>query len=193
VEEEVSRLSTSGQGWQKYLRFRCTGCGNCCRDTVVLLTDADVARISAGTGKRPEEFVRFFAKDAVEMDQRHPLWVRFDQGRAVMGLKWRGSACTFLRDDNLCGIYEHRPVVCREHPFNVTLSDTGKVERIALSRVVHCPHEWDGKSSLGEIRAVVRWNERQSDVYTGKVKAWNRRRSSPRTRPGFLRYLGLLD
>lgn len=188
----MGRLSMNDQGWQKYLRFRCTGCGNCCRETVVLLTDADVKRISEGTGKLPNEFVRFFGKDAVEMGQRHPLWVQFDSGRAVMGLKWRTGHCVFLDDDNRCGIYEHRPVVCREHPFNVTLSDTGAVERISLSRVVECPHDWDGRNSLREIRTVVRWNERQSDVYSERVKAWNRRRSAPRTRPGFLRYLGLL-
>ena len=178
--------------WRKYLNFRCTGCGNCCRETVVLLTDSDVSRIAAGTGKAPRGFVRFFGPDAVQMESRHPLWVRFDKGRAVMGLRWQGSHCAFLGADNLCGIYEHRPVTCREHPFNVDLSDTGAVERISLSRVVKCPHAWDGNISRNELRSVVRWNERQSDAYTEKVRAWNRRRDTPRTRPGFLRYLGLV-
>jgi Fe-S-cluster containining protein len=178
--------------WRKYLSFRCTGCGNCCRETVVLLTDADVRRIADGTGKTPREFIRFFGPDVVEMGSRHPLWVRFDRGRAVMALKWQGDHCTFLAPDNRCTIYEHRPVTCREHPFNVSLSQNGAVERMSLSRVVKCPHEWDGRTSLNVIRSVVRWNERQSDVYEEKVKAWNRRRATERTRPGFLRYLGLL-
>lgn len=176
--------------WRRYLSFRCTGCGNCCRGTVVLLTDGDVARIVDGTGKAPREFVRFFGPDAVEMTNNHPLWIRFERGRAVMALKWRNSHCGFLGKNNLCQVYDHRPVTCREHPFNVTLSDTGAVERISLSRVVKCPHEWDGKSSLNDIRSVVRWNERQSDAYTDKVKVWNLRRDVVRTRPGFLRYLG---
>jgi len=180
------------QDWRKYLNFRCTGCGNCCRETVVLLTDADVTRIAEGTGRAPREFVRFFGPDAVEMGSRHPLWVRFDRGRAVMALKWQGGHCMFLESDNRCSIYDHRPVTCREHPFNVTLSDTGAVERISLSRVVKCPHDWDGRTSLTAIRSVVRWNERQSDVYEEKIKAWNRRRGAKRTRPEFLRYLGLM-
>ena len=113
------------QDWRKYLSFRCTGCGNCCRETVVLLTDADVSRIAAGTGRAPREFVRFFGPDAVEMGSRHPLWVRFDHGRAVMALKWQGGHCMFLESDNRCSIYDHRPVTCREHPFNVTMSDSG--------------------------------------------------------------------
>lgn len=179
--------------WRRLLGFRCTGCGNCCRDTVVLLTDADVQRIMQATGRGAREFVRFFGPNAVEMGQRHPLWVTFDGGRAVMGLKWQDGHCMFLAEDNLCTIYEHRPVTCREHPFNVTLSDTGRVERLSLSRVVHCPHEWDGKVALTELKSVVRWNERQSDTYTEKVRAWNRRRSGARTRSGFLRYLGLRD
>jgi Fe-S-cluster containining protein len=176
--------------WRKYLSFRCTGCGNCCRETVVLLTDGDIARIVDGTGKAAREFVRFFGPDAVEMSGSHPLWVRFDNGRAVMALKWRSRHCAFLGANNLCRVYDHRPVTCREHPFDVVLSETGAVERISLSRVVKCPHEWDGKGSLNEIRSVVRWNERQSDAYSEKVKAWNRRRAGVRTRPGFLRYLG---
>lgn len=188
----MRRLVVESQGWRKYLRFRCTGCGNCCRETVVLLTDADVRRISEGTGRAPAEFVRFFGKDAVEMEKRHPLWVRFDLGRAVMGLKWRGQHCMFLDEDNRCSIYDLRPVVCREHPFNVSLSDSGAVQRISLSRVVECPHEWDGRVSLTEVRSVVRWNERQSDAYTEKVRAWNRRRAGSRTRTDFLRYLGLI-
>ena len=159
---------------------------------MVLLTDADVSRIAAGTGRSPREFVRFFGPDAVEMGSRHPLWVRFDHGRAVMALKWQGGHCIFLESDNRCSIYDHRPVTCREHPFNVTLSDTGAVERISLSRVVKCPHEWDGRTSLTAIRSVVRWNERQSDVYEEKIKTWNRRRGTKRTRPEFLRYLGLM-
>lgn len=190
-------VTTSGvrmaeQDWRKYLGFRCTGCGNCCRETVVLLTDADVVRIAEGTGKAPREFVRFFGPDTVEMGSRHPLWVRFDGGRAVMALKWQGGHCIFLDSDNRCSIYDHRPVTCREHPFNVTLSDTGAVERISLSRVVKCPHDWDGRASLNAIRSVVRWNERQSDAYEEKVKVWNRRRGETRTRPGFLRYLGFV-
>jgi Fe-S-cluster containining protein len=176
--------------WRKYLTFRCTGCGNCCRGTVVLLTHEDVARIADGTGRAPRDFVRFFGPSAVEMAAADPHWIHFDSGRAVMALKWRNRRCTFLGANNLCQIYTHRPVTCREHPFNVTLSDTGGVEHMSLSRVVKCPHEWDGQSSLTQIRSIARWNQRQADAYVEKVRTWNRRRAAGRTRPAFLRYLG---
>ncbi len=179
--------------WRRYLTFRCTGCGNCCRETVVLLTHQDVARIVDGTGRAPRDFVRFFGPSAVEMGSADPHWIQFDTGRAVMALKWRSRRCAFLGVNNLCQIYGHRPVTCREHPFNVRLSETGGVEAISLSRVVRCPHEWDGQTSLKQIRSVVRWNELQTDAYAKKVKTWNRRRGAGRTRPAFLRYLGFVN
>jgi Fe-S-cluster containining protein len=181
------------RNWRKYLQFRCTGCGNCCRDTVVLLTDTDVHRITDATGKKVEEFVRFFGEGEVEMGKRDPMWVRFSRRRAAMGLKWKKGHCIFLDDDNRCTIYEHRPVTCREHPFNITLSETGAVERISISRIVPCPYELDGKQSLRDLKRVVTWNYKQSDPYHEKVRQWNRNRDGHRTPRGFLRYLDLID
>lgn len=178
--------------WRKYLKFRCTGCGNCCRDTVVCITDEDVRRITQGTGKSPLDFVRFYTEKEVSMDQRDPLWVRFGKSKAIMALRWKNDQCIFLDKDNRCTIYEHRPVTCRDHPFNTTLSETGAVEKILLSRVVKCPHEWDGHVTRRSLKTVQRWNERQEEAYCAKVREWNRRPHSRPTRPAFLRYLGLL-
>ncbi len=179
--------------WRKYLKFRCTGCGNCCRGTVVMLTDTDVQRIAEGTGRDPQDFVRFFDTERVSLAKDSPWWLRFGDRRAVMALRWqRGPRCTFLDDENRCTIYDHRPVTCREHPFNVTVSDTGALERISLSRIVECPHDWDGDYTRRQVSSLSRWNERQSDAYTEQVRRWNRRRNVRGTRPGFLRFLGVI-
>jgi len=99
--------------------------------------------------------------------------------------------CVFLDDDtNLCTIYEHRPVTCRDHPFNVTFSDTGAVEKISLSKIVKCPHAWDGDVSRRDLRRVQTWNERQEESYLKKVGQWNRSKTAQKTRPAFLRFLG---
>ncbi len=178
--------------WRKYLKFRCTGCGNCCRGTVVLITDDDVNRIVQGIGRDPRDFVRFYDEERVEIAKSSPWWIRVGAKRAVMALRWqRGPRCIFLSADNDCTIYEHRPVVCREHPFNVTLSESGAVQRMTINRVVDCPHDWDGNRTRREIGRVARWNQRQADDFTGKIKTWNRGAKS-RTRPGFLRFLGLI-
>jgi len=176
--------------WRKNLKFRCTGCGKCCRETVVLVTDADVRRLVDGVGIEPASVVRFFKPDELVMHKRHPFWIRFASGPAVMGLRWENGHCRFLGANNLCTVYESRPVTCREYPFNVERSEAGKTT-VSIDHVVDCPNEWDGKNSIREIKAVVTWNETQSQDYVGKVKAWNRLRQGARTRPAFLAFLGL--
>ena len=177
--------------WEKYLKFRCTGCGNCCRDTVVCITDGDVKRIVEATGLSPLKFVQFYDHDEVSMSENDPLWISFTDRKSVMGLRSTHDRCIFLDDKtNLCGIYEIRPVTCRDHPFNVTFSDSGAVEKISLSKIVQCPHAWDGNISKRELRRVDTWNERQEESYLAKLIVWNKQKRGPKTRPGFLRFLG---
>ena len=73
-------------------KFSCRMCGNCCRFNIIAMTEEDVKRIKeAGF------------KDFVENSGEKKL-------RRVRG------RCVFSRDDK-CGIYEIRPSVCREFPF----------------------------------------------------------------------------
>jgi Fe-S-cluster containining protein len=177
--------------WRRYLKFRCTGCGNCCRDTLVCITDGDIRRIIAGTGQSPRDFVRFYTLDEVAVARDDQLWVKFDTGKAVMGLRAVDDRCVFLDDaTDRCTIYEHRPLTCRDHPFRITFSDSGAIEKISLSRIVKCPHAWDGDNSRRELKKTAYWNEREEARYIKKVKAWNRHNDGPKTRPEFLRFLG---
>jgi hypothetical protein len=70
------------------------------------------------------------------------------------------------------------------------LSDTGAVKNISLSKIVKCPHEWDGTVSRREFPAVQTWKERQEDSNLKKVRKWNSRKTGPKTRSAFLRFLG---
>ena len=177
--------------WQRYLKFRCTGCGNCCRRTTVMVTDEDVRRLEQGTGLPAREFVRFVGESDVELEKRSPWWIRVGKRRALLALQHRpGGACRFLDEDNRCTVYEHRPVTCREHPFEVAISESGALQHIALSTIVECPHAWDGHYTKREVKGVARWNDRQSDAYLDEVARWNRRRQGRKSRPAFLRYLG---
>jgi Fe-S-cluster containining protein len=177
--------------WRRYLKFRCTGCGNCCRNTIVCLTDADVRRISEGTGKSPLAFVRFYTHDAIAMSDNDPSWVKLGKQRRVMALKTIRDHCVFLEHTtNRCTIYEHRPVTCRDHPFNATFSASGALEKISLSRIVKCPHEWDGRIQPHELRHINDWNERQQEAYVKKIKAWNQINTGRKTGTDFLRFLG---
>ena len=70
----------------RLLRFRCTGCGNCCKDPLLPLTDADVKRISAHTGDEPSEFVKWVDRHGIEMDDEPEGFVKLRQGKRVMVL-----------------------------------------------------------------------------------------------------------
>ena len=177
--------------WTELLKFRCTGCGNCCKGTIVMLTDFDVRRIVAGVGLAPRRFVRFFGEDEVKMPKRHPSWVRFAGRRAAMGLRWGRQRCMFLDAGDRCAIYEHRPLACREHPFTVALSGTGAVEGLSLSKISECLYELDGGLTRRDLAAVSRWNGRESDQYQAHVKRWNQPTQRRRTRAAFMAFLGL--
>jgi Fe-S-cluster containining protein len=177
--------------WRRYLKFRCTGCGNCCRDTIVCITDADVRRISAGTGKSPLAFVRFYGHDEIAMSDNDPSWVRLGRSRRVMALKKIYDRCVFLENSsNRCTIYEHRPVTCRDHPFNLTFSASGVLEKISLSRIVKCPHKLDGSIQRRELRRINDWNEQQQEAYVSKIQAWHKIKGGRRSGKEFLRFLG---
>lgn len=179
--------------WERYLKFRCTGCGNCCRGTFLMITDGDVRRVIEGTKKPLGELLRFPKLEDVNMAQRSPWGIKMSNGkRVLMTIKWRrGGACMFLQDDNSCGIYEHRPIVCRQHPFNVNFTDTGGIERMTMSRIVECPAEWDGKTTKRQFAKLERWSENEAEGYLEKVESWNRRRNIKRSPREWLRFVGL--
>ena len=108
-----------------------------------------------------------------------------------MALKKIHDHCVFLENStNRCTIYEHRPVTCRDHPFNLTFSAAGALEKISLSRIVKCPHAWDGKIQRRELRRVNDWNERQQEAYVVKIKAWHQIKNGRKSATEFLRFLG---
>ena len=184
------RKDMSHQQWQKLLKFNCIGCGNCCRDTVVCLTDADVRRIVDGTGREAGSFVQFYDVDEVGLSKHSPFWVALGKQKAVMGLKWTHGHCLFLDTDNRCTIYEHRPVTCRQHPFDIQLSDTGVVTHLSLSRVVDCPHDWSGQLTRRGLRSLLSWNDRQTVSYFAKVRQWNSTLKQDQITTRFLEFLG---
>ena len=54
---------------RELLKFRCTGCGNCCKLRVVV-TDADVRRLMDHTGLPAQKIVYFYSADEVDGSSR---------------------------------------------------------------------------------------------------------------------------
>src|SRR5688572_1074121 len=114
----------------KYLGFRCSHCGHCCRDTIVPVTGSDVARLREGTGLSVARIVSFFAPDEFEDEGDGLTFIDLDVGRRTMGLRRahdpKGDRCAFFQGDR-CSVYEHRPTTCRLWPFTVRFDERGRI------------------------------------------------------------------
>jgi uncharacterized protein len=80
----------------------CTECANCCRSLTVGLEAADVERLAEGLGCPANAVMETYV----------------DQENAPAVEEWaifKHRPCAFLRG-KVCGVYEHRPQVCRLYP-----------------------------------------------------------------------------
>jgi hypothetical protein len=76
----------------------CCACGNCCRDILTTLDDADVSRLATGLGISTDEVVDQYLTRDEDAD-----------------LTLNGLPCPFLVE-NRCSVYDHRPEACRSYP-----------------------------------------------------------------------------
>jgi Fe-S-cluster containining protein len=85
-------------------RFKCSGCGECCRwSGAVLLEDADLGRLATHLGLSEQEFI-----------DRH---TRLAPNRRQLALLDQDDgSCAFLQGDR-CTVYEARPEQCRSFPY----------------------------------------------------------------------------
>jgi Fe-S-cluster containining protein len=184
---------------QDLLKFRCTGCGNCCKEPLLPLTDKDVIRIRQRTGDDPREFVRFIDRNAIDMDDEPESFMRLRQGKRVMILRHQGGGCRYLGDDDRCTIYGSRPLGCRVFPFDATFSKEGKLRRLKLIQAADCRYELDGKNDPDGIRELQQRHESATAAYQARIAEWNREQAR-RTRQGkraqtareFLAFLGVV-
>jgi Fe-S-cluster containining protein len=163
---------------RELLRFRCTGCGNCCKDPLLPLTDADLRRILRGTGERARDVVRFVISRVIDMDDEPQAFVRLRQGKRVMVLAQAGRSCRFLDSDNRCTIYAFRPVGCRVFPFDAQFSRSGALRRLELIQATDCHYELDGTNRVQTLRETRRLHDANKAAYHERVAEWNRRQAA---------------
>jgi Fe-S-cluster containining protein len=180
------------------LRFRCTGCGNCCKDPLLPLTDQDVAQIIERTRERALDIVRFVNRHQIDMDDDPEAFVRLRQGKRVMVLGHSHRGCRYLDAENRCSIYAFRPLGCRVFPFDSSFSKTGGLRRLRLIQATDCRYDLDGKNYVATIRGLKRRHDAATSKYYAKVADWNRCQTA-RRRAGraaqsareFMQFLGL--
>ncbi|HEY1532553.1 MAG TPA: YkgJ family cysteine cluster protein [Polyangiaceae bacterium] len=187
---------------EKYLKFRCTQCGNCCKDPLLPLTESDIKRIVKHTGEPSHELVRWVDKNGIDMDDEPEAFVMLRQGKRVMVLKHEGGGCRYLGSDDRCTIYSHRPLGCRIFPFDPSFHDTGKdagkLRRLKLIDATDCKYELDGENDLGKIQALHGKHQSATKSYQDKVATWNARQAERKrsgrklqTAADFFEYLGI--
>lgn len=110
------------------LRYNCVGCGICCKGRLVPLTLAETEKWLA-RGHHVAVLIEAF--NELTWPKTSPHYAHgaarsvavneADNGIRVIAV-FVGNAleqCPNLRSDNLCGIYEERPLVCRIYPMEI--------------------------------------------------------------------------
>ena len=127
--------------------FSCVGCGKCCNDHHVPLT-LEEARMWANDGGQVIALVEGFLGNGLglplqqrEHAERRSAVVRSGESDAYVAITfaaYNAGRCRNLDEDNLCRIYERRPLVCRIYPMEIN-------PHIPLNTAVkECPPEsWE--------------------------------------------------
>jgi len=108
--------------------FSCVGCGKCCNDHHVPLTLSET-RMWAADGGQVIVLVEAFLDNGLglpvqqrEHAERRSAAVRSGESEAYVAITfaaYNAGPCRNLDEDNLCRIYERRPLVCRIYPMEI--------------------------------------------------------------------------
>lgn len=120
VPEDMPALVAKADA-EVWKEVNCMECANCCKTMTPTFTKADVKRISAHVGMKPKEFMdKWLVKEEDSGD-----WINTTQ------------PCQFLKD-NMCSIYEVRPVDCAEFPHH-NKKPFDLYNDTFTNNLVHCP------------------------------------------------------
>ncbi|MHC8405966.1 YkgJ family cysteine cluster protein [Pseudomonas sp. TMB3-21] len=132
--------------------FSCVGCGKCCNDHHVPLTLAE-ARMWAADGGQVIVLVEAFLDNGLglpllQREHAERRSARVSSGKsdvhvAITFAAFNAGRCRNLDEENLCRIYERRPLVCRIYPMEIN-------PHIPLNTAVkECPPEsWEQGPAL---------------------------------------------
>lgn len=105
----------------EFQKTNCLSCGNCCKTTGPLFTNADVERISKHLRLKSQQFIERYLR--VDEDNDYVL---------------QQVPCAFLGQDNYCSIYDVRPKACKEFP-HTDRKKFHQINNLTLKNVAICP------------------------------------------------------
>jgi Fe-S-cluster containining protein len=158
----------------------CGTCGVCCRSYMVPLCGRDVWQISIRLRMAPEQFVFAYREDAPTADAFYldPAGAAYslclDKRGKRSGFDWQAqSPCIFLLELQgghcRCGIYAHRPMVCRDYPMRAVAGG------VAVRDDVLCPpNSWSPAMLRRPSWSIALQRRRMHfDIYRVVVARWN--------------------
>ncbi len=121
----------------------CTACGNCCKEVVPTLSEAEVEKLASRLSLSRAEFESKYLKPA----------------ESAAGNPWmmRERPCAFLKD-NRCTVYEDRPANCRDYPYLHKPDFTSRTLSM-IGRLSECPavvEVWQGLKRATGFRPRAR-------------------------------------
>lgn len=99
----------------------CLSCANCCKTTSPIFRDIDIKRIS----KRLKFSEKKFISSYLKLDEDHDYVLK-------------SSPCVFLGEENVCEIYEDRPLACREYP-HTNRKNMYQIINLTIKNSLICP------------------------------------------------------
>lgn len=163
------------------LRFRCTGCGNCCREPLLPLTDSDLRRLVAATGHAAREVAVFVSDQEIDLEDGDD-YVELPEGRRVMVLRHTRGACIYLGEGDRCTVYEHRPLGCRVFPLDADFNTRGQLRQLTLVQATDCRYELDGEQTPSKLRALQREYDAEVAHYYSFLRPFNAEQQARRRR-----------
>jgi uncharacterized protein len=124
-----------------FAEMDCMTCANCCKTTSPIFTTRDVDSAAKFLKMKPS----VFQKQYLEVDKDEDLVLK-------------SSPCSFLNDDNSCGIYEARPKACQEYP-HTNRKKFHQINYLTIENTQICPATYEFverlKVKLQEGKKVV--------------------------------------
>jgi len=143
--------------------FGCQLTGDCCRYYTIYCTPYDIVRLRFARGRTTtemlaagefeivsESFGALFADEAVGAILGifgMPPKDLFPIARLRKDRDDRGPRCGYLTEDHRCGVYDHRPGVCRSYPLGRVLTPDGPRW---FERKYSCPGKGQGSNTVAD-------------------------------------------
>ena len=181
------------------IRWRCTLCGQCCKSYTPFVLPGDVRHILSSLHRPMSSCITFYQaadfENGLSADDRRYLF-ETKRGLVVMCLSrvllpGDEAGCVFLNGD-LCSIHTHRPLVCRQYPFQPIEPGNARVPFQLMDNPCFGVYAEDEIVDEGPVRLNYGVFQEQQDEFMEKVARWNEDPSSKmKDINEFLSYIGL--